>query len=53
MSKIVVLIPCYNEAFTVAKVVSDYREALPEADRMCCKMSVQKSKDDVLIHERM
>ncbi|MBQ8850212.1 MAG: glycosyltransferase [Clostridia bacterium] len=32
MAKIAVLIPCYNEAQTVAKVVSDYRAALPEAD---------------------
>ena len=32
MSKIAVLIPCYNEALTVAKVVCDYRQALPEAD---------------------
>ena len=32
MSKIAVLIPCYNEAKTIAKVVRDYREALPEAD---------------------
>ena len=32
MSKIAVLIPCYNESATVAKVVSDYRQALPEAD---------------------
>ncbi len=31
-SRIAVLIPCYNEAQTVAKVVSDYRAALPEAD---------------------
>ena len=32
MSKIAVLIPCYNEALTIAKVVKDYREVLPEAD---------------------
>lgn len=32
MSKIAVLIPCYNESATVAKVVTDYRAALPEAD---------------------
>ena len=32
MSKIAVLIPCYNESATVAKVVADYRKALPEAD---------------------
>ena len=32
MSKIAVLIPCYNESKTIAKVVRDYRAALPEAD---------------------
>ncbi len=32
MSKTVVLIPCYNEALTVAKVVQDYRSVLPEAE---------------------
>ncbi|MCR5576649.1 MAG: glycosyltransferase family 2 protein [Oscillospiraceae bacterium] len=31
MDKIAVLIPCYNEAVTVEKVVSDYRRVLPEA----------------------
>ncbi|MDE6142322.1 MAG: glycosyltransferase family 2 protein [Bacilli bacterium] len=31
-SKIAVLIPCYNESATVAKVVNDYKKALPEAD---------------------
>ena len=30
--KVAVLIPCYNEALTVAKVVKDYRKALPDAD---------------------
>ena len=30
--KIAVLIPCYNEAKSIAKVVTDYRAALPEAD---------------------
>jgi len=29
---IAVLIPCYNESQTIAKVVADYRAALPEAD---------------------
>ncbi len=29
--KIAVLIPCYNEALTISKVVTDFREALPEA----------------------
>ena len=31
MDKIAVLIPCYNESLTVAKVVSDWKQALPEA----------------------
>ena len=29
--KIAVLIPCYNEAQTIAKVVNDYKKVLPEA----------------------
>jgi glycosyltransferase involved in cell wall biosynthesis len=29
--KIVVLLPCHNEAVTIAKVVSDFRRALPDA----------------------
>ena len=32
MSKIAVLIPCYNESKTISKVVSDYKHALPSAD---------------------
>lgn len=32
MSKIAVLIPCYNEAKTIEKVVKDYRAVLPDAD---------------------
>ncbi|MBQ6129717.1 MAG: glycosyltransferase [Lachnospiraceae bacterium] len=31
MNRIAVLIPCYNESQTIAKVVRDYKEALPEA----------------------
>ena len=31
MDKIAVLIPCYNEAQTVEKVVTDWKTALPEA----------------------
>lgn len=30
-NKIAVLIPCYNEAVTIAKVVDDFRRELPEA----------------------
>ncbi len=32
MSKIAVLIPCYNEAKTIAKVVKDFKKELPDAD---------------------
>ncbi|MBQ3416243.1 MAG: glycosyltransferase [Ruminococcus sp.] len=31
MDKIAVLIPCYNEAVTIEKVVKDFKEALPES----------------------
>lgn len=30
--KIAILIPCYNEALTVEKVIEDYRNAFPEAE---------------------
>ena len=32
MSKIAVLIPCYNEAVTIKKVIEDYKKNLPDAD---------------------
>lgn len=32
MEKVAVLIPCYNEAKTIEKVVRDYKLALPDAD---------------------
>ncbi len=32
MSKIAVLVPCYNEELTVEKVVNDFKHELPEAD---------------------
>lgn len=32
MSKVAVLIPCYNESMTIKKVVTDYQAVLPEAD---------------------
>lgn len=31
MSKIAILIPCYNESLTIKKVIEDYRQVLPEA----------------------
>lgn len=35
-ARIVVLIPCYNEAITIAKVVADVRRALPAAQIIVC-----------------
>jgi glycosyltransferase involved in cell wall biosynthesis len=32
MSKIAVVIPCFNEALTIKKVVADFRKELPDAD---------------------
>ncbi len=32
MKKIAVLIPCYNEQMTIAKVIADFKAVLPEAD---------------------
>lgn len=32
MSRIAILIPCYNEAKTIQKVISDYKAVLPQAD---------------------
>lgn len=31
MKKIAVLVPCYNESKTIAKVIADYKSVLPEA----------------------
>ena len=39
MSKIAVLIPCYNEGTTIGKVVVDFRSELPEADIYVYDMS--------------
>jgi glycosyltransferase involved in cell wall biosynthesis len=32
MNKIAVLVPCFNESVTIAKVVRDFRKAIPSAD---------------------
>ena len=34
--RMAVLIPCYNEAVTIARVVSDFRNALPGAEVWVC-----------------
>lgn len=45
--KIAVLIPCYNESKTIAKVVEDYRAALPEADIYVYDNNSTDHTDDV------
>ena len=30
--KVAVLIPCYNEAITIGKVIDDFKRVLPDAD---------------------
>lgn len=47
MSKIAVLIPCYNENRTIAKVVSDYKAALPEADIYVYDNNSKDNTDDI------
>lgn len=42
-----VLIPCYNESKTIAKVVADYRAALPEADIYVYDNNSTDHTDDV------
>ena len=32
MDKVAVLIPCYNEALTIKKVVTDFKNVLPEGN---------------------
>ena len=32
---VAVLVPCYNEERAIAKVVADFRAALPAGDRLC------------------
>ena len=44
---IAVLIPCYNEAKTIAKVVRDYRAALPEADNYVYDNNSTDQTDDI------
>jgi glycosyltransferase involved in cell wall biosynthesis len=32
IGSVAVLVPCYNESITIAKVVDDFRRCLPDAD---------------------
>lgn len=34
--KVAVLVPCYNEEITIAKVISDFKQALPNASIFVC-----------------
>ena len=43
MSKIAIIIPCFNEELTIANVISDCRKCLPQADIYVCD---NNSKDD-------
>lgn len=43
--KIAVLVPCYNEALTIGKVVADFKKFLPEAD---IYVYDNNSKDDTI-----
>ena len=45
--RIAVLIPCYNESRTVAKVVKDFRKALPEADIYVYDNNSTDSTDEI------
>ena len=47
MAKIAVLIPCYNESQTIAKVIADYRAALPEADIYVYDNNSQDHTDEI------
>ncbi len=44
---IAVLIPCYNEAITIRKVVEDFRRALPEADIYVCDNNSTDGTGDI------
>ena len=57
MDKIAVLIPCYNESQTIAKVITDFQRELPTAviyvydnnkDEIV-RLEVNKFEDDIII----
>ncbi len=58
MKKIAVLIPCYNEAKTIEKVIKDYKKALPMADIYVYDNNstdktadIAKKNDAIVVHE--
>lgn len=50
MDKIAVLIPCYNESKTIAKVVSDWRAELPEATIYVYDNNSSDGTDEIAKH---
>lgn len=46
-SRIAVLIPCYNESKTVAKVIKDYQKTLPEAEIYVYDNNSTDSTDEI------
>lgn len=46
-SRIAVLVPCYNEALTIEKVIRDFKEALPEADIYVYDNNSQDGTDEI------
>ncbi len=51
MSRIAVLIPCYNEVKTVAAVIRDYKAAIPEADIYVYDNNSTDGTDEVALKE--
>lgn len=47
MKKIAILIPCYNESQTIAKVIQDYRTAFPHADIYVYDNNSTDHSDDI------
>ena len=47
MNHIAVLIPCYNESKTIAKVVADFRQVLPEAQIIVCDNNSGDGTDEI------
>lgn len=47
MNHIAVLIPCYNESKTIAKVVADFRQVLPEAQIIVCDNNSKDGTDEI------
>ena len=47
MDQIAVLIPCYNESKTIAKVVTDWKKELPEATIYVYDNNSEDHTDDI------